>query len=563
MFTPRVPHATLPRKREQLSKPREFLAGNPRSAQSRNPGFAGIAQRKEATVRSNDMEALALDALDLVRNGLLVNLRFMSAAFARLAPLPTPGATFATDGAHLRFDPATWARTYARDSAEATRSYLHVVLHNVFLHLYPGANVEPDLWDIACDMVVESVIDQLDLPATRTATAAASRPELERMAEEAGLMTAERVYAALRERRAAGASADELARLAARFSVDDHRPWHTATVAEGDGGNLAEGEAAEGEGQRGAAAGAADTPGTDMDIPDEAADVPYSHEAHRAMDAADITQKEAPEHAARAIGERFADTVQLDRSREQWENAALEMGIQLDAYAKLWGIEGSNLAMNLRKVTREKHDYRAFLRKFSRMGEQIRVNDDEFDYVFYTYGLQLYGNLPLVEPVEFAEEKRIRDFVIAIDTSASTKDGLVRRFIERTYSILADETSFFSKMNVLVIQCDAAVTDVARITCLRDLEDYLENPVIKGLGGTDFRPVFAYVDEALAAGELNDLGGLIYFTDGQGTYPARRPAFETAFVFLDSDDAAASAPVPPWAMKVVLDETFVLEEEPL
>ena len=312
-----------------------------------------------------------------------------------------------------------------------------------------------------------------------------------------------------------------------------------------------------------AAAGAADTPGTDMDIPDEAADVPYSHKAHRAMDAADITQKEAPEHAARAIGERFADTVQLDRSREQWENAALEMGIQLDAYAKLWGIEGSNLAMNLRKVTREKHDYRAFLRKFSRMGEQIRVNDDEFDYVFYTYGLQLYGNLPLVEPVEFAEEKRIRDFVIAIDTSASTKDGLVRRFIERTYSILADETSFFSKMNVLVIQCDAAVTDVARITCLRDLEDYLENPVIKGLGGTDFRPVFAYVDGALAAGELNDLGGLIYFTDGQGTYPARRPAFETAFVFLDSDDAAASAPVPPWAMKVVLDETFVLEEEPL
>ena len=24
-----------------------------------------------------------------------------------------------------------------------------------------------------------------------------------------------------------------------------------------------------------------------------------------------------------------------------------------------------------------------------------------------------------------------------------------------------------------------------------------------------------------------------------------------------------SAPVPPWAMKVILDETFVLEEEPL
>ena len=168
-------------------------------------------------MRKNEVEALALDALDLVRNGLLVNLRFMSAAFARLAPLPIPGATLATDGAHLRFDPVTWARTYANDPAEASRAYLHTVLHNVFLHLYPGAGIDPLLWDIACDMVVESVINQLDLPATRTAQAAASRPELERMAEEAGLMTAERVYAALRDQRAAGATDDELARLGARF----------------------------------------------------------------------------------------------------------------------------------------------------------------------------------------------------------------------------------------------------------------------------------------------------------------------------------------------------------
>ena len=94
-------------------------------------------------MRKNEVEALALDALDLVRNGLLVNLRFMSAAFARLAPLPIPGATLATDGAHLRFDPVTWARTYANDPAEASRAYLHTVLHNVFLHLYPGAGIDP------------------------------------------------------------------------------------------------------------------------------------------------------------------------------------------------------------------------------------------------------------------------------------------------------------------------------------------------------------------------------------------------------------------------------------
>ena len=45
---------------------------------------------------------------------------------------------------------------------------------------------------------------------------------------------------------------------------------------------------------------------------------------------------------------------------------------------------------------------------------------------------------------------------------------------------------------------------------------------------------------------------LLYFTDGMGTYPARRPGYDTAFLFLGErfDDAN----VPPWAMKVVLDE---------
>ncbi|MFR9068306.1 MAG: hypothetical protein ACLVJH_17010 [Faecalibacterium prausnitzii] len=37
-----------------------------------------------------------------------------------------------------------------------------------------------------------------------------------------------------------------------------------------------------------------------------------------------------------------------------------------------------------------------------------------------------------------------------------------------------------------------------------------------------------------------------------GTYPARRPAYDTAFLFLG--DGFDDANVPPWAMKVVLDE---------
>lgn len=98
---------------------------------------------------------------------------------------------------------------------------------------------------------------------------------------------------------------------------------------------------------------------------------------------------------------------------------------------------------------------------------------------------------------------------------------------------------------------------------MRALDAYLDNLEIKGLGGTDFRPVFAYVDGALERGEIANLGGLIYFTDGQGTYPARKPDYDVAFVFADEATAAASPPVPPWAMKVVLDDTVALDDAPL
>ena len=37
-----------------------------------------------------------------------------------------------------------------------------------------------------------------------------------------------------------------------------------------------------------------------------------------------------------------------------------------------------------------------------------------------------------------------------------------------------------------------------------------------------------------------------------GAYPARRPPYDTAFLFLG--DRFDDANVPPWAMKVVLDE---------
>ncbi len=75
---------------------------------------------------------------------------------------------------------------------------------------------------------------------------------------------------------------------------------------------------------------------------------------------------------------------------------------------------------------------------------------------------------------------------------------------------------------------------------------------IRGLGGTDFRPVFELVDRLIEAGEFSDLRGLIYFTDGYGTFPAHKPSYQTAFVFLD--DEYREPDVPPWAIRLVLQD---------
>ena len=185
----------------------------------------------------------------------------------------------------------------------------------------------------------------------------------------------------------------------------------------------------------------------------------------------------------------------------------------------------------------------------------MQINDNEFDYIFYTYGLKLYENLPLIEPLEYKEVKRIRDFVIAIDTSGSVSGELVQSFIQKTYNILRSTESFFHRINLHIIQCDADIQEDVRITSQEEFDAYLETMEFHGFGGTDFRPVFARVDELLRNKELTNLKGLLYFTDGEGTFPAKKPDYDTAFVFVD--DEYKEHNVPPWAIKLVLEKADI------
>ena len=77
-----------------------------------------------------------------------------------------------------------------------------------------------------------------------------------------------------------------------------------------------------------------------------------------------------------------------------------------------------------------------------------------------------------------------------------------------------------------------------------------EQRIMKYVADKGERAVFQYVDELIQAGEFTNLKGMIYFTDGRGIFPEKKPDYDAAFVFLD--DGYDAPDVPVWAIKLVL-----------
>ena len=242
---------------------------------------------------------------------------------------------------------------------------------------------------------------------------------------------------------------------------------------------------------------------------------------------------------------------ELTLSQEEWRKVSERVKADLRSFSKDKN-NAQSMEENLKEATRERYDYRDFLKRFMVMGEVVQVNDDEFDYIYYTYGLSQYGNMPLVEPLEYKDANKIKDFVIALDTSASCRGEVVQAFLNQTYQIMQQRENFFRKINVHIIQCDNEVQSDTVITCREDFDNFLKNGKLRGFGATDFRPVFQYVEKLKQDGGFENLKGLIYFTDGYGIYPEQMPDYDTAFVFL-RDDGEAPA-VPPWAIRIVISE---------
>lgn len=445
--------------------------------------------------------AIGKTILQYSRNELYLSMRFLDIALSALQyEMNLSTLYLGTDGRKILFNTRYLMQLYQSDRILVNRAYMHMLLHCVFQHMFHRNKREEQYWNLACDIAVESMVDQFKVSAL-SMTISDKRQELYNLLhKKLKVITAEGVYIQLLYM---SVSELQLLELKKEFWVDDHSFWQQ--------------------------------------------DEEQNENEEQQQNEQQNTQRNDRNHTM----------TKQQQLLEQWQDISQKMKTNLETFQKDTGEQAGEMLRYLNIKNSQKYDYSRFLQKFVTRREEIQIDEDAFDMVFYTYGLQMYGNMPFIEALEYKEVEKIEELVIAIDTSESCSDDIVKRFLEETYSILQNKQNFFRKFHIHIIQCDAKVQSDIVVTDQTELKQYMEQFVVKGSGGTDFRPVFQYVDNLIEQKTFRHLKGMIYFTDGYGIFPKKPPCYDTAFVFVTKGDNVVT--VPPWAIKIILTEYDLLD----
>lgn len=102
------------------------------------------------------------DILKNTRNQLYLNMRFLDNALAQLYPAGDMEMSPAgSDGDLFYYQPEKLMAMFKKSREQVNRLYLHTLFHCIFCHIYPDDKVDQEYWNLACDVVVEEIIDGL------------------------------------------------------------------------------------------------------------------------------------------------------------------------------------------------------------------------------------------------------------------------------------------------------------------------------------------------------------------------------------------------------------------
>lgn len=252
---------------------------------------------------------------------------------------------------------------------------------------------------------------------------------------------------------------------------------------------------------------------------------------------------EAQAYLTEQTGDSKNDTAIADRLTKQITK-------RLHYYGSSSGTASSRILIKQRSV----YNYRELLHEFLSIREIAKEQPDSIDPMLYHYGLELYEDVPLIEPLEYAEQPVTGLIIIAVDVSGSCcGKETMEQFWNETYGCISQLKETCTDGEILILQCDTTILNEERIS-LAEFESTPPDILIHGFGGTSFVPVFKRIDMLSQNGDKVE--ALLYLTDGDGEYPDIPPNVPTYFILphADYDRYVQNKYKPAWITPVRLEE---------
>lgn len=198
---------------------------------------------------------------------------------------------------------------------------------------------------------------------------------------------------------------------------------------------------------------------------------------------------------------------------------------------KKYGGQAGNEELTVKTARNSSNSYKQIMEKILKMCEIVR-EEDEIDKALYQYGLEMYGDVPLVEPEEMSEKKQMRTFILAVDTSGSCTERQVQ-FLQEIIKIFDEIKEMTQVEHICYLECDTKIQREENYYNVREFVQWGSKHAFRGGGGTAFEPVFEKANELIKKGETID--ALFYLSDAEGSFPLERPSYPVYFI-VDKED---------------------------
>ena len=388
--------------------------------------------------------------------------------------------TLATDGHEIRYSPRWVAET---DSHLIETAMARVVMACALKHHTRRGERDPERWQIASQFVTHALIRDagFTLP-----------PDAEAWED----LTVEQAYDRLPEpgdddsgdegdpsSDAGGAAAAGAGQPSPADDDDSDDPSDSAGEGEGrdDDGDDGDGQGRDRDGQG----------------DDGASDAPPSHDPAGTGEVMDADARAGDD------GESAEAPVDITAEEQAWDEA-MHQALNI---ARAEGKVPGQVEETIQGAHASTLDWRTLLRRFMTDTASRDYSWSVPNRRFIDGGLYL----PSIR------SEGIDAIAVIVDTSGSLPADTLADF----WSELREVAAEIRPETVIVLQVDAAVRDAAEYAP----DDLPDEIAIKGRGGTDFRPGFAWLDE-----QGIEPGVCLYFTDMEcSDYPETEPGFPVLF----------------------------------